>query len=138
MRFSFLLRLLTIVSLLHTGRGMYSKRHLGEDYEKADVSKRLRTNLAALYCQNDISGQRAASSFADAHAAGAAHLDDLCKIKPDSHAQRNLIRRFHKKTKHFWPPLYYASIRVFDKTKQKTVRAWCPMFFPHELVYFFA
>ncbi len=115
---------------------MYSKRHLGEDYEKAAPDKKLRSNLAALFCQNDVSGQRAASLFQDAHSAGAAYMQDVSSILPDKNSSRNLTRRLSKRKRSFWPPLYYAKLRVFDKKTQKVVKAWCPMFLPHELVFF--
>ena len=120
----------------YTASSMYSKRHLGEDYQQAPPDKKLKANLAALFCQNDISGQRAASLFQDAHAAGAANMRDVSDILPNKNSQRNLSRRLNKRKRFFWPPLYYAKLRVFDKKTQKIVKAWCPMFLPHEIIFY--
>ena len=121
--------------LLGTARSMFHKRSMGANYDEAPPDKKLRLNLASLYGTNDVSGQRAAVLFRDAHNAGADHFRDLRDILPDGNASRNVSTRLLRRGKQKWPSLYYAPIRVFDRKKQAIVRSLVPFLLPHEIIH---
>jgi hypothetical protein len=130
--YSFLRFLLLTYSII-AAKAMYSKRSLGEDYHKAESSKRLRTNLASLFCENIVSGARSQTLFADAQAAGAQHVKDL-QTSQDKNIHRNLLRKLAKTKAKSWPKLYYAKVRVWSPKSQSIVWTNVPFLLPHELV----
>ena len=129
------MRLFVIVHLLASARSMYQKRTIGASYENAPKEKKLRENVSSLFCQNDVSGQRAATLFTDAYHADRRHVEDLKDIVSNNNTARSLLRKLSKNNRRGWPPLYMARIRVYDRKTQKIVRAWCPMLLPHELFF---
>ncbi len=114
---------------------MLSKRGLPFDADELPPSRRFRSNLGDLFLSNEISAARAQSIFADAVAAGTAHVADLARVGGRSVGRRNthrdLLRKLLKGTK--WPPPYWASLRVWNPTTQLEEQTWCPMLLPHEL-----
>ena len=127
------LRFLLVTYSIIAAKAMYSKRSLGEDYHKAESSKRLRTNLASLFCENIVSGSRSQSLFVDAQAAGAKHVKDL-QVSEDKNIHRNLLRKLAKAKAKTWPKLYYAKLRLWSNKSQSIVSAKVPFLLPHELV----
>ena len=110
--------------------GMYSKRPL-PDKDQLPPARRLRANLADLFLSNEVSGARAASMFEDASVANPRHVKDLAKVNK-VHATRDLRRKLAKRSQ--WPQLYYAPVRVYDKTLDAQVTVQLPMLLPHELI----
>ena len=127
------LRFFLVIYSITAAKAMYSKRSLGEDYHKAESSKRLRTNLASLFCENIVSGSRSQTLFADATAAGAQNVKDL-QTKQDKNIHRNLLKKLTKTKGKTWPKLYYAKVRVWNPKSQSIVSANVPLLLPHELV----
>ena len=114
-------------------QSMWSKRSLGFETDRISRARRLRANVADLFLANDISGSRATSIFNDAHAAGAAHVDDLARTPAgSSHAHRDLLRRLSKGVQ--WPDVYIAEVPVRCRHTNTTVNASLPMLLPHEIV----
>ena len=125
---------------------MFAKRQRCYEDKHEPPERRFRSNAAELFLDNTLSGDRVLSLLEDAHAAGAAHVQDLCgllkshtssckKNKFRTHAQRDLLRRLLKRCS--WPPLYYAPIRIFDQKTQTMQSVECPFMLPHEIVHVF-
>jgi hypothetical protein len=122
---------------------MWAKRSREYETRQDPPEKRLRNNIAELFLDNAISADRAASLFADAQLAHADYVADLAPKKgwykrkkrfPNAH--RDLCRRLLKRNP--WPPVYYASITVFDQKLQRDAVVQCPFLLPHEIVWAFA
>ena len=115
---------------------MFSKRGL-PDRSNVPPAKRLRQNVVDLFLGNDISGQRAASIFRDAAAAGASHFQDLARIGSRPGAGRNqcrdILRAVVKRTA--WPKLYVAPVRVWNRKRQQEETVDMPFLLPHELLH---
>lgn len=113
---------------------MYSKRDLPGDLNEVSANKRFRNNLADLFLNNDVSGNRALSLYKDARLANTENVRDLSDIRTDGNTHRNLLKKLLKKNKKQWPAIYYAKIRVFDIQKQREVRKDIGFFLIHELL----
>ncbi len=117
---------------------MFSKRSRGQDPSELPADKRLRTNVGELFLSGAISGERAASLYADAAAAGARHVSDMHRGAASSsgrrsgHAFRDLTRRLTRRLQ--WPSLYNAEVRVWDRRLSMESKAWLPLLLPHEIV----
>jgi len=113
---------------------MYTKRGMGEAYHDAPASKRLRHNLASLFCENLVAATRCATLVEDADAAGAQHVRDL-RVKQDKNVSRNLLRKLRKGNCRGWPKLYYANVRCWSPKTQSAVITKLAFLLPHELVH---
>ena len=121
-----------MVCLMHMSLAwaMYSKRPL-PDRAYMPPERRLRANLADLFLSNEVSGSRVASLFEDASVANPRHVKDLANLGMPK-ATRNLRRKLMKRSQ--WPELYYAPVRVYDKTVDGEITVQLPMLLPHELI----
>lgn len=117
----------TCFVLFHT---MYSKNAFLTGRDSEQPEKRLRSNLADLYLAGAVSGQRAASLFADADAAGASHVDDL-KVTEGGNSHRDLRRKILKGT--CWPPLYTLQVPVLHQKTHQTTFEEMNILLPHEV-----
>lgn len=132
-----LYKILFVLSHLIVASGMFSKRRL-PDFGEDPPEKRLRTNIADLFLENDISGVRAQSILDDAHASGLQAFRELAKApaggKPrtQNNIARNLRRKLNKRSN--WPSQYFAKVRVWNKRTQKETTTWLPFVLPHELL----
>ena len=111
---------------------MLSKRSLGCDLLGVTAAKRLRLNVADLFLANEVSGARAASALADAHAAGASHVGDLQRLGDGKHIHRNLRTKLMKGSR--WPKPYTAPVRVWNRRTEVQEVAMLPITLPHEVV----
>ena len=93
--------------------------------------RRLRANLADPFLSNEVSGARIASLFEDASVANPRHVQDLAKLNTKN-STRDIRRKLAKRSQ--WPQLYYAPVRVFDKTTDAEITVQLPMLLPHELI----
>jgi hypothetical protein len=112
---------------------MFSKRPLPHDRLNEPPAQRLRTNMADLFLQNDVSGLRTHSLFQDAHDCDLPGFQRLANV--GTHPQniaRGIRRALLKGTQ--WPKLYYARVRVWDKRQQRESTAWLPFLLPHEIL----
>jgi hypothetical protein len=118
---------------------MFSKKQRYYEEKVKDPERRFRSNVAELFLDNQVSADRIMSVFEDAKLAGTKHISDLCsktksktKKKFRKNAQRDLLRRLLKKNQ--WPPVYVASIRIFDPKTQTIKWTDCPFLLPHEVI----
>ena len=115
---------------------MVSKRARGYDEEGVPPQRRLRSNIADLCLNNDISGARARSVFEDAAVAGAVGVSDLARSgaggAQPGNAHRDLLRRLMRRSG--WPKPYFAKIGVYNLKDQKPAEAMIPLWLPHELL----
>ena len=91
-----MIRFFVVCYSLIAAKAMYTKRGMGDDYHTSQSDKRLRHNLASLFCENSVSGARAASLFSDAKLAGAKHVGDL-QVKASSNSHRDVLAKLLKK-----------------------------------------
>ena len=110
--------------------GMYSKRPL-PNREQLPPDRRLRANLADLFLSNEVSGARIASLFEDASVANPRHVQDLAKLNTKN-STRDVRRKLANRSQ--WPQLYYAPVRVYDRTTDAEITVQLPMLLPHELI----
>ena len=87
--------------------------------------------------QNELSGSRVRQLIEDHKHADKDAADDLLKAgsgaKHANNIPRDMLRKLSKRTA--WPPLYLASIRVFDIKMQVVRKVWFPFILPHELIW---
>lgn len=112
---------------------MHSKNQFLQRRHEQSPKKRLKSNVQDLLLQGQISGKRAASLFTDARSAQAEGLEDVSNISQDSHAPRNLQRKFAKNNP--WPPLYVAKAHMKDLATEETIFGSLHMLLPHEICF---
>lgn len=134
--------LLAIVgqNLAVLAEAMFNKRgrpHQNQNDEEPPL-RRLRSNIADLFLSNQISAQRTQELFQDAAHSNTACRDMIPRVQRGSSsrkAHRDILRRLLKGC--LWPPLYTASIPVFNKKTLKKQHIDLAFLLPHEVVHKF-
>ena len=126
-----------IVTLTHDVAAMFAKKQRYYEYKEKNLERRFRANVAELFLDNQVSGDRAMSLFEDATAAGTKYTKDLCNksVRTTSfrkNASRDLLRRLLKSNK--WPAPYIAEIRMWDPKTQEIKYVPCAFLLPHEIM----
>ncbi len=111
---------------------MFGKRSRGYEDDEVPPPHRLRANINSLFLSNEVSGERTQSLLNDAAAAGVAGVG-----RPRSTLSTNLCRDLRRRLskQSTFPPLYEASIRVWNKKRSQVQYQRVPMLLPHELVF---
>ena len=126
---------MVLLHLFCLALGMFAKRGKPYDPEAISPSKRLRANLEDLFVHNDISAERAAELFEDAHKARAPGFRKLARIakRNPKHLKRDFLRNFTRTNK--WHSHYIAQVRVWDAKTQSVGWRKIPFMLPHELLH---
>ncbi len=116
---------------------MFNKRGRPHQDEEEPPLRRLRSNIADLFLSNQVSAQRAQTLFNDA-----AHTSQACAEMVSkgrgTHTKgrgRDILRRLLKGC--LWPPLYKATIPVFNKKTLQKQNVQLAFLLPHEVCHKF-
>jgi hypothetical protein len=101
------------------------------------LAHRFRSNVADIFLQNELSGNRVRQLIEDHKHADKDAADDLLAAGADGKHPNNISRDMLKKLKKrtAWPPLYWAKIRLFDLKMQVVKKVSMPFLLPHELIW---
>lgn len=126
---------MVLLHLFCLALAMFAKRGKPYDPEAISPSRRLRANLEDLFVHNDVSAERAAELFEDAHQARAPGFRKLARIakRNPKHLKRDFLRNFNKSSK--WTSHYIGEVRVWDAKTQSVVWRKIPFMLPHELLH---
>ena len=112
---------------------MFSKRGRDEKQEQEDAAKRLKADLADLFLSNEVSAQRAHTTFRNVDQCGVPGFQKLARTGGLKNKARDLTRQLLKGNK--WPSMYYARVRTWSPKKQQAVWSLIPMLLPHEILF---
>ena len=121
--------------------GMMSKRKRDYDPEALLAGSRLLRNIQDAYRNNDISAQRTQEIMNDACNAGVTEFrkhfrkpkaKGKAKGKRNVNVSRDVRRGFLRASQ--WPHLYYAEVRVLNKSTLAEEKQWLAFALPHEYI----
>ncbi len=125
------LALLSLIICRHAVLAMLNKNKRPYDAEALPPGQRLRGNVADVFRNNLLSGSRTQEVFNDIARCGVGECKKL-KGAQDSHASRNLTRKFLKLAQ--WPEKYWAKCRVINKKTHVVDEQWVAFLLPHECI----
>lgn len=118
-------------------QGMYHKRSLPEEDDKASAERLLRAEYDDMFLTGNIQGPRAHRLYRLSAATGNRMMKRRAKASAHKkHASRNLLQQMVKGSK--WPSLYVAQVEAYSAKTQKPVNMKVNFLLPHEIIFMMA
>ena len=111
---------------------MFSKRPRPDDPDALPAAQRFASNVNNLYASNQISGRRALNLTRDAVYSGS--LPNRMPVNVLSTTPAHIVwRGAFKGQMKLWPDVYWARIRVWNRSLVREQYEWVAMHLPHEI-----
>lgn len=122
--------------MIEVADAMFNKRGRPSQEEDEPPLRRLRRNIGDLFLSNQVSATRAQSLFNDAALDNAACREMVPKGSANPKGRhRDIINRLLKGCQ--WPPLYMATIPIFNKKTLQKQYVQLAFLLPHEICHKF-